>query len=200
MVEKPYQDRDTLHEMYVEKGMSQPEIAEEFGVSSATISNYLRRNDIPTRGGGPSVEYPKLHDEEWLHENYVRKGRSSRDIADELGVSKSAVLDGLRECGIDRRDLSTSTKMGMDSGHSSFRTTKDGYEVADSRGPERAWSVGIHRLIAIANGADAKTIFDGNHHVHHESNIPWDNRPDNLTVATNSEHMKEHAKEERWGK
>jgi predicted DNA-binding protein YlxM (UPF0122 family) len=200
MADKPYRDKDTLVNLYIDKEMSQIEIAEKFGVSSSTISTYLQRNNIPTRGSGPKVQYPELHNEDWLRKKYVKNGMSSRDIADELGVNKSAVLDGLRECGISRRDTSTATKMGMDKGHAAYYTSANGYEMVCSRGSKRAWSIGVHRLVAIADGANPNTVFDGDHHVHHKNNVPWDNRPENLKVVTNSEHMKEHAKEERWGK
>jgi len=201
MGSKPYKDKDTLVELYIEKGMSQTEIGEKYGVTAATISYWLNKNDIPTPGGGPKVQYPKLRDKNWLREEYIRKQKSSRDIAEELGADKSVVLKGLRKCGIERRDTPEATMLGMDTGHCSFRTEKLGYEVVTSRTPEEKSEVRIHQLVAIAEGEDPHNVFSGgDYHVHHENNIQWDNRPGNLELKTNSEHMKGHAETRAdWG-
>lgn len=78
-------------------------------------------------------------------------------------------------------------------------TSKNGYEVSTTRDPNRARSVGIHQLIAIANGADPHELFTGSKsdgkHAHHKKPIPWLNTADNIKVLSKSNHQKEHMDE-----
>ncbi|RBI58323.1 hypothetical protein DMJ13_27385 [halophilic archaeon] len=71
-----------------------------------------------------------------------------------------------------------------------IRTTVQGYVVAYAsfKGGGLV-NVGIHRLVAVAEyGFDAVS----GKHIHHKTGIPWDNRPENLSPETQSEHMREH--------
>lgn len=52
-------DGDLLHELYVEEGLSAPEIAERYGVEKPLIYSRLRKFDIETRS--PSVAAVKRH-------------------------------------------------------------------------------------------------------------------------------------------
>jgi len=45
---------------------------------------YSYRDDV-------NVSEPDFHDPEWLHQEWCEKKRSLQDIADEFGVSKSAI-------------------------------------------------------------------------------------------------------------
>lgn len=47
--DEPYKDRETLYEMYHENGMTQAEIAEEFGCCDLTISNWMDKLDVDTK-------------------------------------------------------------------------------------------------------------------------------------------------------
>lgn len=46
--EKPWQEEDTLNELYVEKDMTMQEVADELGCSAATIKKWLDRHGIAT--------------------------------------------------------------------------------------------------------------------------------------------------------
>ena len=48
---------------------------------------------------------------EWCIENYIVKKRSSREIADEFGVTDAAILHWLKKHGIERRDVSEARKV-----------------------------------------------------------------------------------------
>jgi len=62
----------------------------------------------------------------------------------------------------------------------------NGYEVS-SCSLEQSDSIGIHRLVAIAEyGIEAVA----HAHVHHINSIPWDNRPTNLTPLSDKEHRR----------
>lgn len=45
----PWRDKDTLKELYVERQMSCMEIADEFDISSTTVTRWLRKHDINVR-------------------------------------------------------------------------------------------------------------------------------------------------------
>lgn len=258
MGNQPYHDAETLRDLYHRQNLTQSEIADKFDVSAVTISDWMSRHDIETRGGGggnygPRHDDDRLYDPEYLHTEYVSKGRTSREIADELGCGKKAVLRQLEGKGIEKRpnkkrvddkrvyereflereyvekekssrqiakdvgcskdvvlrqlkqhnirirDTSEATSLGMDKGRCGFHTSKRGYEKATTRDPERAREVGIHQLVAIAEGANPHRLFTGSksdgNHAHHKNRIPWDNRPCNIKIMSNSEHQKEHMDE-----
>ncbi len=50
-------------------------------------------------------------DRGWLHVEYVRKGRAANEIAQEFGVTETAILFWLRKLGIERRDMVTVRRM-----------------------------------------------------------------------------------------
>jgi len=52
--EKPHQNPDKLHEMYLERGMTTYEIGDRFGVSNVTIGNQLERHGIERRSNSES--------------------------------------------------------------------------------------------------------------------------------------------------
>jgi len=52
MAEEQYKNEDWLHEQYVERGLTQSEIADKAGCSQHTISRWLRRYNINTRDFG----------------------------------------------------------------------------------------------------------------------------------------------------
>jgi len=92
-----YRDEDWLREQYVEERRTTADIAKECGCSPATISNWLSRNSIETRGaGGPTAADKRLTDEAWLREQYVQKGRTRSDIAEECECSRGTVSNWLR--------------------------------------------------------------------------------------------------------
>lgn len=48
-----------------------------------------------------------------------------------------------------------------------------------------------HQLVMLMEGADPHKLFSGgDYHIHHENNISWDNRPENLTVEESDDHLK----------
>jgi hypothetical protein len=73
-----------------------------------------------------------------------------------------------------------------------YKTDESGYEIWRTylgSGEERA-RLPVHRLAAVAWFGFDKVA---DNVVHHESNIPWDNREDNLSVMSDNEHKSLHA-------
>lgn len=170
-----YKQPEWLREKYVDEGLSTREMAERAECSKDGIRYQLDKHGIerPT---------PKWHDEDWLREQYVDERRSAADIAAECGVSKNGILYRLAKYGIERRESFEGTRVD----YVTLYTRPDGYEVsAASEG-----SVKLHRLVAVAeHGFEAVC---GNV-VHHETNVPWDNRPGKLAVMSQRDHRALHA-------
>lgn len=79
-----------------------------------------------------------------------------------------------------------------------LQTTPEGYEQWHDRIAGK--TITVHQLLAIADGADPYKVFSsGEWHVHHDNEIPWDNRPKNLGLLTRTEHLTHHAPEKGRG-
>lgn len=57
---KPYHSEERLRKLYHEKGMSLPEMAEEFGVDQSTIHYHMEKNGIPRRRPGGLHKHPEV--------------------------------------------------------------------------------------------------------------------------------------------
>ena len=96
---------DGLQELYYDKNRTTYEIAELFGVDSATISNWMKKAGIERRNPsearfvslGKKVEKPS---DELLHRWYLDEGMSTYEIGGVIRVSSSTVIKWLREAGI----------------------------------------------------------------------------------------------------
>lgn len=131
-------------------------------------------------------------DREWLAEQYVEKELSDAEIAEKCGVARRTICDWRNKFGIEGRDIGEAYKIRYSKKPVPLFQNDDGYEMwidsslREKTGLER---VRVHRLAAVAwHGLEAVKGKD----VHHESNIPWDNRENNLKLLSRSEHTKLH--------
>jgi len=135
MTDRRYRDEAWLREQYVERERSTLDIAEECGVSHATVSRWLNRHGIGTRDRSAAKGLPPgspLRDADWLREQYVERERSMRDIAEECGVGPRTVNRWLNRHGIETRP-DPSSLSGED--HPNHRHGNSGseYEAPKSR-------------------------------------------------------------------
>lgn len=91
-------DAEYLREQYHEQNKTQAEIAEQHGVTASTVSHYMSKHDIETRG--TQVIDERLEDPEWLEEKYVNEDLTMQEIADEVGCSDGTVMRRLRHHGV----------------------------------------------------------------------------------------------------
>lgn len=92
--------RARLKEMYVDKGLTQEEIAQLHGVVQTTVSAKLRALGIETRPDGP----PQLElGEEILRYLYWDLGLTLEETATRLRCSRSTVLRRMRDHQVPRR-------------------------------------------------------------------------------------------------
>ena len=180
---EPWRDEDRLRELYVNEGMTQSEISDEFGCARSTVAKWMRKLAIETRQGGREVGGP-WGDEEVLRELYVNKGMSHREIADELDCHRNTIFKWLQEFDIETR------------GHGAYNPYEvpyfinfDGYETWTHVYNSEFDRVFIHRLTAVAeHGIE---VVSGKQ-IHHCNHVRWDNRPENLRPVNPSEHGKLH--------
>jgi len=135
-----------------------------------------------------------------LQEMYV--DMSQREMADKFGVTVKMITKALEYLGADLRDRSEAAKhhIKIHGKRDHHFDSRPPYLTHHSQGYEEIRHaqkrIYVHRLAAVAwFGFDAVS----GHHVHHDNNIPWDNREDNLEVLSESEHRSHHAKE-MWDK
>lgn len=114
-------------------------------------------------------------DAQILRRLYHSEGMDSYEVADELSCSQSAVLKWMDRFGIERRDAA------CEKGKTSISVDEQGYE--------RIWDgneyVRLHRLLA---AVDCPLSELRGKDIHHENDIPWDNRPENITVLDHETH------------
>lgn len=122
---------------------------------------------------------------EWLRERieemYIHEMMVPREIAAELDMARKTVDRWVREFGL-----------------SKMRPAKfhlEGGSDADGWGNYPRWTytgtghrVRVHRLVAIADGADPHKVFSGKWDVDHINGCGLDNRPSNLRLMDKAEH------------
>lgn len=99
----------SLQQLYQEQQLRQHQIAELAGCSISTVRHALDEAGIPIRRRRPAGHLEKTISRTWLEEEYHDKGRSSPDIARELGVRKDDVMRLASKWGIPRHSTSQFT-------------------------------------------------------------------------------------------
>jgi len=136
-------------------------------------------------------------DEETLREEYVHKQRTTYELAEEWGCNASTVNSWVRKYGLDKYSQLPKFTLGsrkdeeLPDGKRNLSATREQLFHRDERGSLNR--IYHHRLLAVAEwGIDAIC----GKHVHHQNHIPWDNRAENLTLLTSTEHAQEHCQTE----
>lgn len=93
---------DELRRLYQEQGLDQKPIAALAGCSTGAVRNALRDAKIPLRERRAPRSLEQTISQDWLQAEYTTKGRSSPDIARELGVHPNDVLKLMRKWAIPR--------------------------------------------------------------------------------------------------
>lgn len=88
------QDEEWLRKQYHGKGLNQRQIAEIVGMSQAGVGKYMERLNIDTRSDAEILtegDVEKLKDEAYLREEYWSKGKTTGEIANQIGVCQQTV-------------------------------------------------------------------------------------------------------------
>jgi hypothetical protein len=99
-----------LREKYCKEKLTTKEISELCNRDYRTIGYHLAKAGIKTRGTkAPRALYKN---KEWLIEEYIKKGRSLKSIANECKTQKSAICYSMDKLGINRRHPQSRIKDG----------------------------------------------------------------------------------------
>lgn len=111
-----YKNKNWLHQKYVIEELSPNEISKLANCSRGTIGNWLVKHQISKRTMSEAVtlvaphksrKYPKLNDEQWLRQKYLKEGVSAVKIGEIIGVKTSnSVRQSLIRFGIPLRNSS----------------------------------------------------------------------------------------------
>lgn len=96
-----------LREKYWDEGLNTTEIAGLADITPSTVHKWMIRHNIPRRSTDEMAEmskYAQYKNREWLWEQYVDRGLSTYEIADNVGCSFQTVCKWLEEFDIPRRD------------------------------------------------------------------------------------------------
>jgi G:T-mismatch repair DNA endonuclease (very short patch repair protein)/transposase len=103
-----YKSKDWLETEYIVKDRSVEDIAEELSVYDVLIYKWLRRHGIPTKRSTTPFKQQKnaiYKNEDWLHEEFVVKRRTSEDIAKPFDVDRKAVEWYIKKYDLERENL-----------------------------------------------------------------------------------------------
>lgn len=171
-------DKDKLRNMYHRQNMTQAEIANKVGVVKTTISRWMKKYEIETRGSHPQSQRPQKSK---LKELYHEKGMNQEEIARKFDVKSTTVSEWMKKYKIkvvfNRSRRKKVPELFHNQGYEMFTNNQENFLH--------------HRLLAVAEfGFDSVK----GKHVHHRNKIRWDNRPQNIELMTPSEHSKHHSK------
>lgn len=144
-----------------------------------------------TRIDGPWQDITPSFDRPWRLEGllkmmYVGDKMSTYEIADEFGCVDKTISDALERFGIERRQGKEMYHV-RDGGVQHY-FNQYGYEYVRTESNGRSKAVPVHRLVAVAHGADPHDLFSDEYVVHHENGHKFDNRPENIRVMGRAEH------------
>lgn len=154
------------------------------------------------------------YSEEELHDLYVNKGMSQKEIAVMFGVGQHKVCSDLKRMGIPARKAYKRNQFREN--NSNWKggkilvnyKTPHGYRYLSDRNPNKgyyivrmpehpnAWKTGyVFEHIAVALKAAGREKLDKETEcVHHINFIRTDNRPENLVICTKDKHREYHGK------
>lgn len=183
-----------LRELYFEQNMSVKQVGSELGCSRSTALRFMKEAGIERRSHDDYYEFKKYRDEEWLREEFVEKRKSAAEIADEIGVSASAVNDWVNNFEL-RDELPIKCNFYLSSGGS-----MSGYPKWTATGSGCAHQLLVHSLVMIREGADPEKVFgDNKYQIHHRNGFKCDNRASNLELVDRKKHGRHHTPDnKKW--
>lgn len=119
---------------------------------------------------------------------------STRGVGDKLGTSHRTIINWLNKTDLGARSEDRGTRVEK----ARYNTTTGGHEKWNAEDPDDTTrAVGVHQLLAVADGADPEDVWAEDTHVHHRTGVPWLNIEGGVEVLTTEEHGAVH-REGEW--
>lgn len=106
----PWRSEDVLSELYCEKALTQPEIAEQLGCSVPTIRKWMREYNIDSRSQLEAAANHYKHEESgtpWRNKETLKEAyqtATTHELAEQWGCCSRTILNWLHRFGIPRRN------------------------------------------------------------------------------------------------
>ena len=169
-----------LYEQYWQKDKPVSQIVSESGAGRAGVRNLLTKWGIPLKsagGGNGDCFVLSMRPREWLFTEYWVKDKTVYEIAEENGVTRTAVRNALKSKDPPIRVKPSSYRLSGPNKIHPNRGWDNGYIIWGCGRGENGKKVKAaeHRITAIGKwGLDAVK----GKHVHHANDIPWLNVPE----------------------
>lgn len=194
--------RAELYRAYWVEEKSVNELAEEFGISRTSLYRAFQALDIPRRGQNKAdkirreklAEKRKYWDEEYIHREYVEKGKTVSEIADECDVSTTTIRKWIKRHGFDLPDRYYDIPEFCMSCESNSHTSYPHWHGCDGQ------MLTVHQLVAVAEGADPYKVYNNSAwNIDHKNRHKCDNSHHNLELISSAEHgLKEYERNISW--
>jgi hypothetical protein len=171
-----------LERKYHDEKLTLEEIGEVFGASNSTIQDIMRRHDIPTRNNSEAKELM-----------WEETDNPDRFLSEAHETTREMVENGEHNFQDPDFERVQPDELHERKPYANHKLSQRGYSVWQSHDPDGVHrGMKVHRLLAIAEhgiGAVKDKV------VHHENGIKWDNRPENIEVMDETEHLRQHYEE-----
>lgn len=127
-----YKDKEWLEEKYFYEELSMDEICVIENINRSTLIYWFKKLNIKSRPASKRMKEPYAN-KEWLYEEYVVKGRSAYDLAEECGCSFVPIYYWLEKFGFERRYKGESKRIYPKGTLSVYKETWGRKEYSDWR-------------------------------------------------------------------
>jgi transposase-like protein len=110
--QEPRVNEATLRRLYLDEGLSTTAIGRRYGVCSSTVGRWMTRYGIRLRVH-TATRLKQRPSEAEMRRAYWEEGRSSTEIARELGIHPTTVITWLRDYGIRIRSQTEAVRLGV---------------------------------------------------------------------------------------
>lgn len=151
-----YKDSQWLEKKYHNEGLTQEEIAEQCGVQRTTITRWMKKHGIDSRGPGCSQAEGRYKNKDWLRKKYWDEELTVDEIGEECGVSGQTINYWRDKHGIDARDSSEAVALQWEDNDERREKASEHINEVREQSPPEHIRTGEHRPETIEKMSEAK--------------------------------------------